>query len=1238
MAKFKRILFLSLAAALISGGWLFLRNPSNEFEEEEEGGIPLQDRMDLAIQQEQEITKDLSTQSVPRERLIKAFQYAEQLRRTPKYGNQTQAALANVNWTERGPNNIGGRTRALLVDPNDVTKKTLWAGSVGGGLWKTTDITAATPVWTQVNDFFSNIAITSMASNPSNSLVMYFGTGEGFFNADGIRGLGIWKSVDGGANWSQLIATNSSLFYYVNRLAVHSSGDLYAATRSGIFRSQDGGTSFSRVLGSSSPGGANTDNFSDLEIGADGAIWASTMGSNGGVYRSASGNGGSWAKLNTGANGFPTSGFSRVDFALAPSNSNYCYAFLENSSSGGLLDFYKTTDGGANWTTCSKPSDADPGITNELTRTQAWYDMSIGVDPNDANALFVGGVDIFKSTNGGSSWSQITHWYGGFGFQNVHADQHIVLYEPGNSSVVYFGNDGGVFRSSNATAAMPTLSNRNRSYNVTQYYACAAHPTTGSNYFLAGAQDNGSHKFNAAGVNSVTSATGGDGCFCHIDQDQPQYQWTSYVYNNYYRSTNSGSSWTGVSFGNQSNGSFVNPTDYDNVMNIMYGGTFSGKFLRWNNPQSGNSFDTITVSAFNGGSIRHVAVSQNTPSRVFFGLSNGRIVRVDSARTAGSPIAGVLIGNPASGSVSCIAIENGDDNHILVTYSNYGLTSVWESVNALSATPTFTSVEGNLPDMPVRWALFSPFNDKHALLATEVGVWSTDLINGASTAWGPSSTGLANTRVDMLQTRTSDNLVVAATHGRGMFTSDIFMLPNADFAAAPLITYTNKPIQFSDGSSAAAAWSWDFGDGTTSSIKNPSHSYAAPGLYTVMLTINNNISFRKIRTGYVQVLPNKGSPYLIANGDAGNFDAATIDFGVENTSGTPFELGSSVIANKSGTASGTKAWVTGLAAATYLDNSYAALYCPNFNLTAAGTYTLSFYGKWKFEKDYDGFRIEYSFDKGTTWNILGGYNAASWYNFNNTASATAFPLNEPYFSDTSKSTTSFTKYSLNISSLAGNPNVAFRFVFRSDPSLTFAGLALDNFEVQGPPNTPLPVELLYFSGETKKGFNRLTWATASEINNRGFDLERSDDAVNFEKIGFVEGAGMSSEFHAYSYDDYRMKNSLQYYRLRQVDFDGKSTYSKLVALWNKNAEPLDILSVFPQPSKSSVSILFNKAAGTISIKIFDTNGKTVLTEQRSSPDNMLTVNLEDRHLSRGLYFMHVENEQGVSLVRKLLLD
>src|SRR5688572_3634007 len=294
MNKFRGSILISIIL-LTAGGILFVQSRSSEDSVEEgEGSIPKQSRMDLAVAQENEITRDLRTNSVPRERLLQAYYYADKLRQATKYSNTTQAAIANVNWSERGPSNVGGRTRALMVDPNDPTKKAVWAGSVGGGLWKTNDISVSNPTWVQVNDFFSNIAVTSLASDPSNTQVLYFGTGEGYYNADGIRGMGIWKSGNGGLTWSQLASTANSNFYYVNRLVVHSSGNVYAATRSGLFRSQDGGTTFARALGSSAPGGASTDNFSDVEVGADNSIWASTLGSNGGVYRSASGSGGTW--------------------------------------------------------------------------------------------------------------------------------------------------------------------------------------------------------------------------------------------------------------------------------------------------------------------------------------------------------------------------------------------------------------------------------------------------------------------------------------------------------------------------------------------------------------------------------------------------------------------------------------------------------------------------------------------------------------------------------------------------------------------------------------------------------------------------------------------------------------------------------------------------------------------------------------------------------------------------------
>jgi PKD repeat protein len=1232
---FYRFIFSALVISAIVIGcrkFLFPVSDKHGDEESEEQAIPLQDRMDLAMQYEFEITKEVATNTVPRERLIAAKEYALQSLQHPKYGNTTQAAITGVNWMERGPNNIGGRTRSIMVDPNDATKKTVWAGSVGGGLWKTTDITVSNPVWTPVNDFFSNIAVTTITYNPSSPSIMYFGTGEGYFNADAMRGLGIWKSTNGGSTWSQLASTNNSNFYYVNRMIVHPSGDIYATTRNGLYRSQDGGTTFNRVLGSSAPGGAVTDNFSDVELAADNSIWASTLGADGGVYRSTTGNSGTWTLLNTGANGFPSSGFWRVDIACAPSSAATCYAYLEGPS--GLLNLYRTTNTGATWTVLAKPADADGGIpAADFTRSQAWYDMSMAVDPNNANNIFVGGVDLFKSTNGGTSWSQIAHWYGGFGFQYVHADQHIAMFEPGNSNVIYFGNDGGVWRSSNATAAIPAITGKDNSYDVTQYYGCAVHPAAYSNYFLAGAQDNGSHIFNNPGVNAVTSASGGDGCLCHIDQDQPQYQWTSYVYNNYYRTTNGGSTWTSVSFGNT--GSFVNPTDYDNASNIFYAAISAGNYMRWTDPQSGATTATINVTGFGGANIRHISVSQNTPNRVFFGLSNGSVVRVDNANSVASPAAGVVVGTPVAGnSVSCVAIENGNDNHILVTYSNYGTNSVWESTNALAASPTFTSVEGNLPDMPVRWALFSPLNNQQALLGTEVGVWSTDLLNGGATNWGASSSGLANTRVDMLQIRSSDNLVAAATHGRGLFTSDVFMTPYPDFIASPVITYTNKPVQFNDASYKSTAWSWNFGDAGTSTTQNPVHTYTAPGLYTVTLVINNNGAYTKTRVGYVQVLPDRPTPYLVVNGDGGSFDVNPLDFGAENISGTPWERGNSAIANKNGTVSGSSAWVTGLTAANYADNSNSNLYCPSFNMMANGTYILSFYSKWRFEQGYDGFQVEYSLDKGSNWSLLGTYSPPQWYNFNNLAGGSSFPTGEPFFCSDTGST--YYKHQLDISALKGNPMVAFRFVFLSDGSVTKAGAAIDNFEISGPPNSaPLPVELLSFSGEAKADYNLLSWATASEVNNSGFEIQRSENGNEFESIGFTAGAGNSSSVKEYSFKDSDIGSIVLYYRLKQIDIDGNFKYSNVVALSNKGKAALSIKSLYPNPFGKEIGVLFNKpVTEAIIIKIFDAEGKMVLAESYAPFRNNLFINAET--LSAGIYFLSVEtgNEKLVQRITK----
>jgi PKD repeat protein len=1207
--KISVFLFASFMGAVIFYGLNKNFFVKSKYEVREENGeFSKQDMMDKAWEYEFEITRDPVLNTVPRERLLTAYRYMEELRAE----GETRAAIPNFNWTERGPNNFGGRTRAIMIDPNDPTKKKVWAGSVGGGLWKSNDITLSPPGWVAVNDFFANIAVTAITFNPLNTQEFYFGTGEGYSNADAARGVGIWKSTDAGATWNQLASTNNSNFYYVNRLIIHqATGDIYAATNSGVFRSQNAGTSWTKVLGSGV--NAATNNFSDIEVSSSGIIWASTRTS-GEIYNSPTGNIGAWTKLNNTSNGMPATGISRIDFALAPSNPLVCYTFCAISG----VDFYKTTDGGATWTQLPDPVDADGGIGNDITRSQSWYDMSIAVDPNNENVVWLGGIDLFKSANGGASWSQISHWYGGFGFQEVHADQHIALYEPGNSSVIYFGNDGGVWRSTNATASLPTISSRNEGYNVTQFYACAINPTAYSNQFLAGAQDNGSHGFTSSGINSTIEVTGGDGCLCYIDQNQSQYQFTSYVYNNYYRSTNGGQSFSSVSFGNT--GSFVNPSDYDDVGNVFYAARSTDQYLLWTNPQTGSTTRIVPVAAFGNSSVRSITVSPNTANRVFFGTGNGNIVIVNNANDS-AMATGVNIKSAAmpSNNVSCIAVQNGNDNHLLVTYSSYGVNSIWETTNALAATPTWTSVEGNVPDMPVRWALFNPNNSQQAVIATELGVWSTDLLNGSSTSWAPSNNGLANVRVTQLHVRASDNLLIASTHGRGLFSSDVFTAPHADFTVNTTIAYINAPVKFTDGSYQAQSWNWDFGDATTSSVKNPTHYYATPGLKTVTLTINNNSGLSLTRTNYIHILPDLGTPYTPAAG--GDFETNTLHFGVDTKFGTPFQRGNSAQTYKNGTFSGSNAWVTGLSVANYVSNSHSILYAPDFNFSAPGTYTLRFYTKHRFETGWDGYRVEYSLDRGQSWNILGVV-AGGWYDFPNTTQTTAFPFGEPYFN---AQASSYILKSRDVSFLAGNSTVAFRFVFRTDASVNDAGVAIDNFEIIAPSNNPLPVQLLAFAGTAFETHNELYWTTATETNNNGFEILRSKNGRDFSSIGFTEGAGNSSTLRNYSFTDNHIDRELYYYRLKQIDFDGKENLSEIIAVSKSSTKPFSISAVSPNPFNDVFYVDFSVPySGKLSWQILDLSGKVLVAKNEVLKSSAgIKITASNAAISSGLYLLKI---------------
>lgn len=725
-------------------------------------------------------TYDRNLGYIPRERLTQAEAFANR-----QLLLQSRAAIPSVTWQERGPNNIGGRTRTMFYDLNDATYKTVFSAGVAGGIWKTTDITAATPVWTPVNDFMNNLAVCSMVQNPTTPQVMYAGTGEGFSNIDAVRGLGIFKSTDGGTTWTQLASTNNSNFYYNQKLVIKDVAGteyLFAGTRAGLRRSIDGGVTWTKVLGSGVT--ATSDRIADIELAANGDLYATTgIFQTDGIYKSTN-NGSTWSKL---TGGLPTTDYERIEIACAPNNSTRIYALYQSASTNACSGIYRSSDSGASWTSLTVPT-----VTggNSLASAQAWYDLTCAVDPNNQDRVIVGGLDLAASTNAGTNWTQISSWTGSGGVQFVHADHHAVVYRPGSSTEALFGNDGGIYRSTNASNTNPTFTQRNNSYNVTQYYACAIHPTPGSNYFLGGTQDNGSHRFSTTGINSITTVTGGDGAFTHIDEDEPNIQITSYIYDDYFISTNGMTSYTNIEINSASDlGQFINPTDYDSRSNTLFGADNANTYHFITGVGTSNTVGSRTVN-FNGKLVSAVTVSPNTTNKVFFALENGEIVRVDNATATTPTVTNISTGLPATAYFTSIAVQKGDDNHILISASNYGVNSVWETFNGGT---TWTSVEGNLPDMPIRWIVFSPTSNDMALAGTELGVWSTDNLNGTSTNWGETNSGLARVRTDMLKVRDCENTIIAATHGRGMFSTASFELPIISFTQASQTT-SESPV------------------------------------------------------------------------------------------------------------------------------------------------------------------------------------------------------------------------------------------------------------------------------------------------------------------------------------------------------------------------------------------------------------------------------------------------------------
>jgi hypothetical protein len=679
-------------------------------------------------------------------------------------------------WLSLGPGNIGGRTRSLVVHPR--RRRVIWAASVGGGVWRTDDGGTS---WAPVDDFMANLAVTTLVMDPTDPNVIYAGTGEGFSNLDALRGAGIFRTADG-VHWQQLPSTTGASFRTVNRLAISADGVvLLAATSAGIFRSEDAGrVSWAKVL---------PEEIADVRFHPTDSAKAIAGGlANGEAYRSSDG-GRTW-KVATHTQ--PWSG--RVELTYAVANPTRVYASVDAARG----QIWRSTNGGRTYTLRKGLAD---GVAVPYLGDQGWYDNAIWAgDPTDENLILVGGVDLWRSTDGGETLRDISTWWDSP--RSAHADHHCIVADPAyngkSNKRVYFGNDGGIYRTNDVrkvgnNAAPPRFNGWKElvnSYGVTQFYGGAGNADSGA--MIGGAQDNGTLRFTASGGSEGwTEMFGGDGGWCAADPTDPNVFYGEYVHLNVHRSLDggvtadyiSGQVWNGAEWtwkpipyripdARSQTALFIAPFVLDpNAPDRLLAGGLSlwstNDAKTPNTGGTGPSWRAIKGSA--GEPISALAVARGDSDVVWVGHADGQVFTTTNG-TASSPVWRKVdhTGSqplPISRYCTGITIDAQDHDTVYVTFGGYERTNVWTTADGGT---TWSNLAQALPEAPVRALTIHPDNSAFLYAGTEVGVFASQ-DRGAS--WSPTNEGPTNCSVDDLFWM--DRVLVCVTHGRGMFKIDL---------------------------------------------------------------------------------------------------------------------------------------------------------------------------------------------------------------------------------------------------------------------------------------------------------------------------------------------------------------------------------------------------------------------------------------------------------------------------------
>jgi len=781
------------------------------------------------LQFEFDMVKDPVTGKIPDN--IREIEMTQALR-APKMETDVSRG-AGVTVTPRGPNNLGGRTRAIGFDVRD--PQIIISGGVSSGVFKTINGGAS---WTKVsdNDQIHNVTAIAQDTRAGFEDVWYYATGEALGNSADLydpnpsaeyfySGIGIYRSDDNGDSWTLLGNSNTGTLEsldrrrdLISRLVVDpTNGDVYAACIGEIIRSTDGGLNWASVL--ADPASVwSTAHLTDVIVTPTGRLYAAFSGyvpnNMDGVWTSTDGT--TWTHLaGTGGTSTPATwhtffNYGRVVLDYAPSNEDVVYILYDNTyisncgAPGVEADLFRMEfDGVSVWSftdlTGSLPDEAGCLSGNDPFAIQQGYDLCISVKPDDEDHFFIGGTNAYDMVyNPGLGTATATRigGYAGAGTYaqttNHHSDIHTFAFKPGDPDTLFTGTDGGIQKTAVSPVGWIGLNN---DYVTYQEYHVAISPNNASDLIFGGAQDNGTH-FSTTGTNH-TQFFSGDGVAVHLNAAGDVYFGTQL--GAIYRYDLGASSLTAIRPSTAASSLFVTYfyLDPDNDEYLYYA---DGQDLY--RTASASTVSTITwdlmtgINAATSADIFCMATSRGSGynasdanRKLYIGTEDGDVFVLDDPAFTAVASAPTDITPPTAGGgvVSGIAVHPTNDDEVIVTYSNYNTQSVFHTTDGGN---TWTEIEGNISQASFRsCTIMEESGTVYYFVGTSVGMYCTTTLAGAGTIWtqvGASEIGYAVVSAQRL--RPSDNVMAVGTHGNGMFTVEPPRNPEVIFAAETATT------------------------------------------------------------------------------------------------------------------------------------------------------------------------------------------------------------------------------------------------------------------------------------------------------------------------------------------------------------------------------------------------------------------------------------------------------------------